>query len=57
MIAKFVDHGQGIIDIHLKIDRILIIFYDNEASPTRLQLGDSIFAIFRTSAPRMVREE
>lgn len=25
MIAKFVDHGQGIINIHLKIDRILII--------------------------------
>jgi len=25
MIAKFVDHGQRIIDIHLKIDRILII--------------------------------
>ena len=25
MTAKFVDHGQGIIDIHPKIDRTLII--------------------------------
>jgi ABC-type molybdate transport system ATPase subunit len=59
MITKFVTHGQGVIDIHLKIDRLHIISRITEQAQQdlRLQLGDYIFAVFKATSPQIVREE
>ena len=58
-ITKFVNHGPGVIDIHLKIDRLHIISRITEQArqDLRLQPGDYIFAVFKASSPQIVREE
>jgi molybdopterin-binding protein len=58
-IIKFVNHNPGVIDIHLKVDRLNMVSRITEQAQQelRLQLGDDIFAIFKASSPQIVREE
>ena len=58
-IIKFVNPNPGVIDIHLKVDRLNMVSRITEQTQheLRLQLGDDIFAIFKASSPQIVREE
>lgn len=58
-IIKFVNHIPGVIDIHLKVDRLNMVSRITERAQQelQLQLGDDIFAIFKASSPQIVREE
>ena len=58
-IIKFVKHNPGVINIHLKVDRLNMVSRITEQAQQelRLQLGDDIFAIFKASSPQIVREE
>jgi molybdopterin-binding protein len=58
-ITKLVNHDQGVIDIHLMIDRLHLVSRITEQAQQdlRFQPGDHIFAVFKASSPQIVREE
>jgi molybdopterin-binding protein len=57
-VTKIVNHSLGVIDIHLKIERLHIISRITEQAQLdlRFQPGDHIFAVFKASSPQVVRE-